>query len=78
MGGFSYPRTDAGNMLQLEQAQDALNALAHYLCREHAKGKIPLIIAGAGTSTVNLERAMGEGPKQLYEKGLPCLGEMIQ
>ena len=78
MGGFSYPGTDAGNTLQLEQAQDALNALASYLCREHAKGKIPLIIAGAGTSAVNLERSISDDELQRYEKGLPCLGEMIQ
>lgn len=78
MGGFSYPRTDAGNTLKLEQAQDALNALAHYLRREYAKGKIPLIIAGAGTSAVNLERVLPTGEKLLYSKGLPCLGEMIQ
>lgn len=78
MGGFSYPGMDAGNTLSLDQAQSALDALANYLRREYAKGKIPLIIAGAGTSAVDLERAMSNGKKQRYEKGLPCLGEMIQ
>lgn len=78
MGGFSYPSTDAGNTLRLDQAQSALDALARYLRREYAKGKIPLIIAGAGTSAVNIERVMSNDEKRKYEKGLPCLGEMIQ
>ena len=75
MQRFTYPKSVKREPLGLDQANEVLRQLSAYLVREHRKGKIPLIVAGAGVSSANLEQR-GDS-KTLFQKGLPCLTGMI-
>lgn len=78
MQQFVYPPLEKRERLTLDAAENALRKLAGYLDREHKKGKIPLVIAGAGVSARHLERIDNSDKKIYYDRGLPGLGEMIQ
>ena len=78
MQQFVYPQSKNQERMTLDTAEDTLRKLAAYLDREHKKGKIPLVIAGAGVSTRHLEYIDTSGNKYFYDRGLPSLGAMIQ
>ena len=78
MQQFVYSPLKNQERLTLDAAEDVLKKLANYLDREHKKGKIPLVIAGAGVSTRHLERIDTSNQKSSYDRGLPGLGAMIQ
>lgn len=68
---------DSGNADSDKKFCKKIEQFAAYMLKEKEKGKIPLIIAGAGTSAKNVMINMGEGKPKVLETGLPCLSEMI-
>lgn len=81
MRRFIFDPAVKNREITLETGHAALDKLSEYICLEHTKGKIPLIIAGAGISAANLrktERTSDELQEILFEGGLPCLGRMIK
>lgn len=74
MQHFTYPCPTTPESSSPETINAQLEALAAYLIQEHKKGKLPLIVAGAGASAAHLS---GEDGTQ-FETGLPCLDGMIK
>lgn len=73
MQHFIYPDPTMRESSRPEYVEGKLKELSTYLIQERKKGKIPLIIAGAGTSAAHL---LDESDNQ-FEAGLPCLDGMI-
>lgn len=67
-----YADTDSDNKFC-----EKIEEFAAYLLKEKEKGKIPLIIAGAGASAKNVMINVGDGKPKDLGTGLPCLSEMI-
>lgn len=77
MWRYSYPQEAKNKKILLKDAGKTLSSLAKYLHQEHEKGKIPLVIAGAGVSSGNLIKLEDEEEIR-FSGGLPCLGGIIR
>lgn len=77
MWRYQYPQAVKNQKFPLKDAGEAVSSLAVYLCQEHGKGKIPLVIAGAGVSSGNLIKLENEEEVR-FRSGLPCLGGIIR
>lgn len=84
MGRFSYEEwknkviSNADN-----ESNDILSNWADYIVHENKKGKIPLIIVGAGISSCDVKVQINNGDEkelnfEWSQKGLPCLQQMMQ
>lgn len=77
MKRFSYE--EYRNQVCAENAgfEETLEEFVKYVLHEKKKGKIPLIIVGAGASANSVEVKDGTGSAKTLENGLPCLSSMI-
>ena len=83
MGKFSFGKWKNKITYIEEMDEEILKRWVEYVCNENEKGKIPLIIVGAGASANEVKIALGENAQGRMEfawseKGLPCLQEMMQ
>ena len=82
MGRFSFGKWKNEILDMDKQDSDSISVLsewADYIVRENKKGKIPLIIVGAGISACEVKVQISENElKFAWSKtGLPCLQQMM-
>lgn len=78
MGTFDFGKWRNQRVVEGDgEFDEKLEEMVVYMLKEREKGKIPLIIAGAGASANDVAIRDG-GPQGKYlDNGLPCLSEMI-
>ncbi|MBD5549571.1 MAG: HD domain-containing protein [Lachnospiraceae bacterium] len=79
MGRFSFGKWKNEVIdMNTEDADSVLSAWADYIVQEDKKGKIPLIIVGAGVSACDVKiQKSAELEFAWSKKGLPCLQQMM-
>lgn len=78
MGKFSFETWKNRKVYEGDSDFDnKLDEFVDYMLCEGKKGKIPLIIVGAGASANNVAIRSEDAHREYMENGLPCLSKMI-